>query len=176
MTGPVDLAPGDTILFISQGGSEDQDNRFLEVLKETWQRVPSDVCKAIMEYYGNPSNRLPVVVLGPLNGAGKAGWPIDGFMLWFDLATILSWPRGKLDAVLVIAEELARAYLFAVPHPSHTSDPPNKDPTSPAFLAWDKSREDAMKEVLYSWPFIDRAYHEQLIRVVEQKARSSRKP
>jgi hypothetical protein len=33
MTGSVELAPGEFILFVSQGGTEEQDSRFLAVLK-----------------------------------------------------------------------------------------------------------------------------------------------
>jgi hypothetical protein len=174
MTGPVDLAPRESVLFISQGG-HDQDGRFLEVLKETWQLVPSDCRKAILSYYGKRFNGWPVVRLAPLGGAGTAGGPNDPFMLWFDSSTILNWPRGKYDAALVIAEELAHAFMFAVQHPSHMQDPPNNDKTSQEYLAWDKAREDAMKEVLFSWPFVDRAHHENLIAAVEAKARSIRK-
>src|ERR1700730_7599818 len=97
MTGPFDLAPGDSVLFISQGGTHEQDERFLEVLKETWQLVPSDCRKAILGYYGKRFNGWPLVRLAPLAGAGKAGGPKDPFMLWFDLSTILNWPRGKDD-------------------------------------------------------------------------------
>ena len=174
MTGPVDLAPGESVLFISQGGTHEQDERFLEVLKETWQLVPSDCRKAILGFYGKRFNGWPVVRLAPLGGAGTAGGPTDSFMLWFDSSTILNWPRGKHDAALVIAEELAHAFMVAVQHPSHMQDPPNNDKTSQEYLAWDKAREDAMKEVLFSWPFVDRADHETLIAAVAEKARSMR--
>jgi hypothetical protein len=175
MTGPVDLAPGETALFISQGGTHERDERFLEVLKETWQLVPSDQRKVIYGYYSKLFNGWPVVRLAPLGGAGTAGGPKDQFMLWFDSPTILEWPRGKLDAALVIAEELAHAFMYASGHPSHKKDPPNNDRTSPEFLAWDKAREDAMKDVLYSWPFVDQAEHENLLAAVEAKARLLRK-
>jgi hypothetical protein len=175
MTGPVDLAPGESVLFISQGGTQEQDERFLEVLKETWQLVPSDSRKTILDYYRKRFNGWPVVRLAPLGGAGTAGGPNDPFMLWFDSSTILHWPRGKPDALLVIAEELAHAFMYAVQHPSHMQDPPNNDRASQEYLAWDKTREEAMKEVLFSWPFVDRADHENLIVAVEAKAMSMRK-
>jgi hypothetical protein len=175
MTGPVELAPGEDVLFISQGGTHENDESFLAVLKETWQLVPSDARTTILSYYRKRFNGWPVVRLAPLGGAATAGGPNDPFMLWFDSSTILTWPRGKHDAALVIAEELAHALMFAVQHPSHMQDPPNKDKTSPEYLAWDKAREDAMKEVLFSWPFVDRADHENLIAAVEAKARSMRK-
>jgi hypothetical protein len=175
MTGPVDLAPGENVLFISQGGTHEQDERFLAVLKGTWQLVPSEARNAILEHYRKRFNGWPVVRLGPLGGAGTAGGPNDPFMLWFDSSTILEWPRGKQDAALVIAEELAHALMYAIQHYSHITDPQSTDKASPEFLAWDKAREDAMKEVLYSWPFVDRAEHENLLAAVEAKARSMRK-
>lgn len=175
MTGPVELDLGENILFISQGGTHEQDERFLEVLKETWQRVPSDCRSTILTFYQKRFNGWPVVRLAPLGGAGMAGGPKDPFMLCFDLSTILKWPRGKNDAALVIAEELAHAFMFAVQHPSHMQEPPSNDKTSPEHLAWDRAREDAMKEVLFSWPFVDRTDHENLIAAVEANARSMRK-
>jgi hypothetical protein len=175
MTGSVELGPDEHVLFISQGGSEEQDKRFLEVLKETWQLLPSDSRKTIIEHYKRLSNGWPVVRLGPLGGAGAAGGPKDGFMLWFDVSTILGWPRGKQDAAVVIAEELAHAFMFAIQHPSHTAKPPKKDRASPEYVAWDKTREDAMKEVMYSWSFVDRADHERLLAAVEATARLKRK-
>jgi hypothetical protein len=54
-------------------------------------------------------------------------------------------------------------------------NPPSNDKTLPEYLAWDRAREDAMKEMLFSWPFVDRADHENLIAAVEAKARSMRK-
>jgi hypothetical protein len=93
----------------------------------------------------------------------------------FDVSAILEWPRGKQDAALVIAEELAHAFMYANQHPSHMAGPPTIDKASPEYLTWDKAREDAMKEVLYARPFVDRAGHEKLLAAVEAKTRSKRK-
>jgi hypothetical protein len=167
MTGPVELVPGEFVLFVSQGGTEEQDSRFLAILKETWQLVPSDARKTILEYYAMLHNGYPRVILGARisnkDGIGTAGRPRDGFMLWFDSLRILDMPGGNPSTLLVIAEELAHALMTARQHPTHISDPPNNDRTSPEYQAWDKAREDVMKEeVLYCWPFVDRARHEKL--------------
>jgi hypothetical protein len=170
MTGIVELAPGDSILFISHGGTEDQDKRFLEVLKETWQRVPLADRQTILGYYNRVFNGCPIVRLGAVGGAGAAGLAKDGFMIWLDLQTILNWPRGKEDAALVIGEELAHAFLYATEHPTHKAPPPNNDRASPDFQAWDNARENAMQEVLFRWPF-DRTEYEQLRTAVLEYAK-----
>ena len=175
MTGTIELATGENVLFISQGVTHDQEERFLEVLKETWQSVPPDQRKSIHQYYKKICNGWPVIRLAPLDGAGTAGRPNEGFMLCFDSRTILHWPRGKQDAALVIAEELAHAYMIASDDKSHTSDPPNNDKTSPPYKAWDDAREDAMKTILYQWPFVDRAKHENLIAAILAYAESKKK-
>ena len=47
MTGRFELDTGEFILIISQGGTDEQDNHFLAVLKEAWQRVPVAARKLI---------------------------------------------------------------------------------------------------------------------------------
>ncbi len=164
MTGPVELAPGELILFVSQGGSEEQDNRFLTILKDAWQQVPVAARSLILEDHRRRYHCDPRVMLGArLN----ATWPIamagpEGCLLWCDLLRILDLPGKDAWAVVVIGEELAHAFLIASEHPSHTSKPPNGSPASPEFQAWDKAREDAMKDVLYEWRF-DRAEHERIL-------------
>jgi hypothetical protein len=150
MTGTVELAPGEFIFFVSQGGTEDQDSRFLALLKDAWQRVPAPVRTVILDHHSKVYHCDPRVVLGArLNSM----WPIamagpEGGLLWCDLLRILDLPGKDPWAVLVIGEELAHAYLKASQHPSHISKPPNDLPASPEYQAWDKAREDAMKEVM----------------------------
>ena len=86
----------------------------------------------------------------------------EGGLLWCDLLRILDLPGKNAWAVAVLGEELAHAFLIASRHPTHTTPPPNHSPTSPEHQAWDKAREDAMKEVLYAWQF-DRAVHESVL-------------
>jgi hypothetical protein len=164
MTGPVELLPGEFVLFVSQGGTEERDGRFLGLLKEAWQRVPLPARRTILDHHHRVCGYYPRVTLGArLNST----WPIamagpEGSLLWCDLLRILDLPGKDPWAVLVIGEELAHAFLIASQHPSHVSKPPNDSPASPEYLAWDKAREDAMKDVLYQWPF-DRAEHERII-------------
>lgn len=94
------------------------------------------------------NDKCPIAMAGPKGG-----------LLWCDLLRILDLPGKDPWAVVVIGEELAHAFLIASQHPTHVSDPPNDSPASPEFQAWDQAREDAMKEVLYQWPF-ERAEHE----------------
>jgi hypothetical protein len=164
MTGPVELVPGEFVLFVSQGGTEDQDGRFLTLLKEAWQRVPLPARTAILEHHRSVYHCDPKVVLGarvndrlPVAMAGP-----EGCLLWCDLLRILDLLGQDSWAVVVIGEELAHAFLIASQHPSHLSDPPNDSAAPPEFQAWDMAREDAMKEVLYQWPF-DRAAHEKTL-------------
>jgi hypothetical protein len=164
MTGPVELVPGEFILFVSQGGTEEQDRRFLAVLKEAWQRVPPSARMTVLEYHRKLYQCDPRVILGArMNDKGPIAMAgPKGSLLWCDLLRILDLPGKDPWAVLVIGEELAHAFLIASGHPTHVSDPPNNSPTSPEYQAWDKAREDAMKEVLYQWPF-DRAEHERVL-------------
>jgi hypothetical protein len=165
MTGPVELAPGEFILFISQGGTEEQDSRFLAILKDAWRRVPVPARTLILEHHRKRYQCGPRAVLGArLNST----WPIamagpEGGLLWCDLLRILDLPGKDPWTVLVIAEELAHAFLIASQHSTHIAPPPNKSPATPEYQAWGKAREDAMKEVLYEWPF-DRAEHEKMLR------------
>jgi hypothetical protein len=167
MTGPVELVPGEFVLFVSQGPSEEQQSQFLDILKETWQLVPSADRRTILDYYRGIYYSHPPVVFGArLNDQ----WPIamnegeeGDFMLWFDSLRILNLPGGKTSTILVIAEELAHALMTAIHHPTHIAAPPNDNPASAEHRAWDKAREDAMKEKLYSWRFVNRTEHENLI-------------
>jgi hypothetical protein len=164
MTGRFELDTGEFILFISQGGTDEQDNHFLAVLKEAWQRVPVAARKLILEYHHQRYHCDPRVTLGArLNST----WPIamvgpEGGLLWCDLLRILDLPGKDPWAVVVFGEELAHAYLIASQHPTHTTPSPNDSPASPEYQTWDKAREDAMKEVLCQWPF-DRAVHEKVL-------------
>jgi hypothetical protein len=164
MTGPVELLPGEFVLFVSQGGKEEQDNRFLGLLKEAWQKVPPPARTAILEHHHKVYHYYPKVILGarindkyPIAMAGP-----EGCLLWCDLLRILDLPGKDAWAVAVLGEELAHAFLTASQHPTHTAPPPNDSPASPEYQAWDKAREDAMKEVLYQWPF-DRAEHGKIL-------------
>jgi hypothetical protein len=164
MTGPVELAPGEFVLFVSQGGNEEQDSRFLALLKEAWQRVPLLARSAILEHHRTAYHYHPKVILG---ARPNSTWPIamagpEGSLLWCDLLRILDLPGKDPWAVVVIGEELAHAFLIASQHPTHKAPPPNDSPTSPEHQAWDKAREDAMKDVLFQWPF-DRAEHERTL-------------
>jgi hypothetical protein len=171
MTGPVELLPGEFVLFISQGGTEEQDSRFLGLLREAWQRVPPPARTAILEHHHRVNHYYPKVILGaridnrcPVAMAGP-----KGCLLWCDLLRILDLPGKDPWAIAVLGEEVAHAFLIASQHPTHVSDPPNDPSSSPEYQAWDKAREDAMKEVLYQWPF-DRAEHERILKwVVETK-------
>jgi hypothetical protein len=169
MTGPVELASGEFVLFVSQGGTEEQDRRFLAILKEAWQRVPPPVRTTILEHHHQRYRCDPRVMLGArLNST----WPIamagpEGGLLWCDLLRILDLPGKDPWAVAVVGEELAHAFLIASQHPTHTAAPPNDSPASPEHQAWDKAREDAMKEVLYQWPF-DRAEHARVLKWVAE--------
>jgi hypothetical protein len=173
LTGPFRFDTGESLLFVSQGGTQEQDKRLLAALNGTWQLVPPDQRKIIYEHYSKRSNGWPRVFLAALDGAATAGRPEDPFMLWFGLPTIFELPRGEQDMVLAIAEELAHAYMTAIGHETHKV-PPTNDTTSPEYLAFDDAREEAMKGLLYSWPFVDRAEHEKLVATVQAKARSMR--
>jgi hypothetical protein len=164
MTGPVELVPGEFVFFVSQGGTEEQDSRFLALLKEAWQRLPLPARTVILEHHHRVCHYYPKVILGarindkcPIAMAGP-----ESCLLWCDLLRILNLPGKDAWAVAVLGEELAHAFLTASQHPTHTAPPQNDLPSSPAYLAWDKAREDAMKEVLYQWPF-DRAEHEKTL-------------
>ena len=161
MLGPVELGSGEFVFFIPQGGTPELHGRFLEVLKDVWQRVPLPARTIILEYHRRVYHCDPRVILGArINDK----WPIamagpEGSLLWCDFLRILDLPGKDAWAVVVMGEELAHAFLIANQHPSHISKPPNDSPASPEYQAWDKAREDAMKEVLYQWPF-DRSEHE----------------
>jgi hypothetical protein len=169
MTGPVELVPGEFVFFISQGGTEDQDSRFLAILKDAWQRVPPPARKIIHDHHRKVYRSIPRVVLG---ARMNDKWPIamagpEGCLLWCDRLRILDLPGKDAWAVAVLGEELAHGFLIADRHPTHIEPPPNDSPTSPEHRAWDKPREDAMKEVLYQWPF-DRSVHEAVLQWVAQ--------
>jgi hypothetical protein len=164
MTGPVELVPGEFVLFVSQGGTEEQDNRFLALLKEAWQRVPLPDRTVILEHHRRVYHYHPKVILG---ARPNSTWPIamagpEGSLLWCDLLRVLDLPGKEPWALAVMGEELAHAFLIASQHPTHIAAPPNDSPTSPEHQAWDKAREDAMKEVLHQWPF-DRVEHEKTL-------------
>ena len=171
MTGPVELLPGEFVLFISQGGTEDQDSRFLALLKQAWQRVPQSARTIVLDHHRKVYYCDPRVVLGarmndrcPIAMAGP-----EGSLLWCDRMRILDLPGKEAWAVAVLGEEFAHAFLIASQHPTHITPAPNDSPGSPEYQAWDKAREDAMKEVLYQWPF-DRAEHQALLQwVIETK-------
>lgn len=169
MTGPVELVDGELVLFISQGGTEEQDSRFLALLKEAWETVPPLARTVILDYHRRVYHYYPKVVLGaslndkcPMAMAGP-----EGCLLWCDLLRILDLPGKDLWAVAVLGEELAHAFLIASQHPTHVSNPPNESPCSPVYQEWDKAREDAMKEVLHTWPF-DRADHARVLEWVAE--------
>jgi hypothetical protein len=82
MTGPVALAPGEFILFVSQGGTEEQDSRFLAIIKEAWQRVPPRTRTIILEHHRQRFRCDPRVTLGArLNST----WPIAMAISWKSL-------------------------------------------------------------------------------------------
>lgn len=171
VVGIFELCPGESIFFLGQGGTEEQHKLFLEILKETWQRVPAADRKIILDHYQtlygcDPRVRLgaPVRYPAPLAMAGP-----DGFLFSCDVLHVFDVPGRRSGIALVIAEELAHAFLKATGHPTHTSYPPSNDLTSPEHRAWIKAMEDAMKEVLFRWPF-DAAEHAKLIAWVESKA------
>jgi hypothetical protein len=178
MIGPVQLAPGEFVDFIPQGGNPELHERFLEVLKGTWQRVPAHARTTILEYYRNRDNWYPRVILGArassISPIAMGGGQETGFMAWFDSLAILDLPGKETWAVLVVAEELAHAFMTAIQHPSHISDPPNGEQDSQEYRAWIHAKEEAMKEVLYGWPF-DKAEHEKIIAWVQSKS-VQRKP
>ena len=58
----------------------------------------------------------------------------------------------------MIGEELGHAFLIAGQHPTPKAAPRNDSPASPEHQAWDKAREDDMKDAWSQWPF-DRAEH-----------------
>jgi hypothetical protein len=108
MTGPVELAPGELIFFVSQGGTEDHDSRFLAILKEAWRRVPATARTAILEHHNRAYRYYPKVVLGarvddkcPIAMAGP-----EGVLLWCDLLRILNLPGGDDWALAGLGEEL----------------------------------------------------------------------
>src|SRR5262249_8151311 len=116
-------------------------------------------------YHRRAYNSYPRVILGarqdstcPIAIAGP-----EGCLLWCDLLRILNLPGKECWALLVNAEELAHAYLISSQHPTHTTSAPEKRLDSSEFKDWDRARENAMKEVLYQWPF-DRAEHETVLK------------
>jgi hypothetical protein len=64
MTGPVELVPGEFVLFVSQGGTEEQDIHFLAILKQAWQRVPPPARRIILDHHRKLYHCDPRVVLG----------------------------------------------------------------------------------------------------------------
>jgi hypothetical protein len=104
MTGPVELAPGEFVLFVSQGGTEEQDSRFLALLKEAWERVPLLARRVILEHHSTAYHYHPKVILG---ARPNSMWPIamagpEGSLLWCDLLRILDLPGKDPWAVVVI--------------------------------------------------------------------------
>ena len=157
MTGPVELAPGEYVDFICQCGNAELRDTFLRLLKDAWQKIPSPDRRNILDYYENRSHWHPRVILGTRIGQtspiAMGGGKDDGFMAWFDSLALLELPGKERSILAVLGEELAHAFLLASQDPTHTSDPPTKDQTSPEYQAWNNAREEAMKKVLYRWPF-----------------------
>lgn len=156
-----ELYPGQSVLLITQGGTEKQHEDFLEILKETWLRVPCSDRDLIYNYYLNSYRCNPLIRFGapvrypaPLAQAGP-----KPFLFSVDALHIFDLPNRSW-IMLVIAEELAHAYLIATQDPTHISDPPNDKRDSPECQAWDQEREDAMQRVLFRWPFDSAEYAE----------------
>jgi hypothetical protein len=170
-----DLEPGKGIRYERTAGTAEEQARFLEVVKLTWQLLPSDQRTTIYDYYYRLRNSPPVVRFQPLGGAARAGRPIDDFLIECDSATILSWPDGEQDASLIIAHELAHCFCFATFDKAHYQPQPNPNPYSPESLAWDGAREEAANKVLAAWPFFDPARMKKLEAAVFAYATARRK-
>jgi hypothetical protein len=175
MAGPFELAPGVSAMLVSQGGTPEQDEQVIKVLQETWQQIPETHRKVIHAFYCNLHGGWPRILLGfPMRGeatgVAQAGGPGCGYMLRFVLPVFFQL-LDRQDMGLVMAEELAHAYMHAIGHESHTKKPPNSDSSSPDFRADINAQENAMKGVLYSWPFVDRIAHEALCSRIEEKAK-----
>lgn len=155
MTELVDLEPGKAIRYERTSGTAEVQARFLEVLQRTWQLVPADQRSTIYVFYHQFRNAPPIVRFKPLGGPARAGRPIDDFFIECDSVTILSWPDGEQDAILIIAHELAHCLCFASFDEAHYKPQPNPNPHSPESLAWDAAREEAANKVLEAWPFFD---------------------
>jgi hypothetical protein len=180
MIGPVALAPGEYVLFKSQGGTHERDKQLLDLLKETWLLVPADQRRTFHDYYSKLHNGWPQVLLGfaipgEATGIAQAGGPGRPYMLRFVLPMFFEWLGDRRDRTLAIPEELAHAYMFAIGHESHMKKPPNNNSSSPEHRAYIEAQENAMKEVLYSWPFVDRVAHKNVLAAVKAKAEQLRK-
>jgi hypothetical protein len=178
----VELCPGEAVFLLSQGASEEEGKRLLELLKEAWRRVPSSCRQAMLQYHQHRFRCPPRVVLGAPLGktvrtemtmGGRQGWMIyedspvakagdqqEGYLLWCNRLRMFDLPGGDPWAVLVLGEELAHAYLIATCDPAHAASRPTD---YPAFVRWDQAREDAMRAVLYGWRTFDCAEHAKLI-------------
>jgi hypothetical protein len=168
-----ELSPGESVDFIHQGQDDDLGKRFLEVLKEAWQKLPAPARKTILQYYQKRNNGWYArVILGARIGAvspiAMGGGKEDGFMAWFDSLAILDMPGKEAWAIVVIGEELAHAFLLASQDPTHTLDPPNKDKKSPEYQTWYNAREEAATKTLFQWPF-DPAIHAQVVAWLKTK-------
>jgi hypothetical protein len=175
MTGPFDLAPGENAMLASQGGTQEQDEQVIQVLQETWQQIPAEQRKVIHAFYCKLHGGWPRILLGfPMRGeptgVAQAGGPGCGYMLRFVMPVFFQL-LDRRDMGLAMAEELAHAYMHAIGHETHTKQPPNNDPSSLELMAYIEAQENAMKKVLYSWPFVDRTAHEALCSRIEQKAK-----
>jgi hypothetical protein len=47
----VELAPDEFVLFVSQGATEERENRLLALLKQAWQRVPAPARRIILGHH-----------------------------------------------------------------------------------------------------------------------------
>jgi hypothetical protein len=175
MTELVDLEPGKAIRYERTSGTAEEQARFLEVLKRSWQLVPAGQRSTIYDFYHRLRNAPPIVRFKPLGGPARAGRPIDDFLIEVDSATILSWPDGEQDAILIIAHELAHCLCFASFDDAHYKLQPNPDPYSPESRAWDAAREEAANKVLEGWPLFDPARRKKLEAAVFAYAAARRK-
>jgi hypothetical protein len=171
----VDLEPGKAIRYERTAGTAEEQARFLEVLKRTWHLLPSDQRTTIYDFYHRLRDAAPIVRFKVLGGAARAGRPVDDFLMECDSATILSWPDGEEDAVLIIGHELAHCLCYASSDEAHYKPQPNPNPYSPESLAWDAAREGAANKVLEGWPFYDPARMKKLEAAVYAYAAAKRK-
>ncbi len=173
MNGFIQLGPDASVLFISQGGTQEQDAELTEVLKETWPQIPAEHRKAIGDAY-NLRNGCVTVVLGSFVpgeavGLAQANPPGKGFMLRFFLPMFFELLETRRRRVLAAAEEFAHAYMHAIGDETHTGKPANNDPKSPEYMAFTEAQEAAMRRVLYKWPFVDPTEHEAMCSDVAQR-------
>jgi len=172
MTGPIELAPGEFVDLICQCGISGLRDTFLSVLKDAWQRIPPPDRRTILDYFERRHHWYPRVILGTRIGStspvAMGGGKDDGFMAWFDSLALLELPGKESSMLAVLGEELAHAFLLASQDPTHISDPPNQDRESVEYQTWNNAREEAMKKVLYQWPF-DRDEHARVISWLQSK-------